>query len=355
MTKKWTPISFKPDDLQELGYFFKKVYTGIGNYGTMELFHWKIIDNPVYRGIINLIKDGGQIASTTSITPKRALVKGREYIVAEIGDTYTDPQYQRQGMFTLLINKSTEDALSLGIQLVYGTPNNQSLPGYEKKANYKKTGAIQVRSLVIPLNITNQIQRRTHWLIGNFVGCIYSIFSYGNYLYRRAMTVDQETTIEEPEHLSADWDEFWNESRREYDFIFARDRRALTWRFVKNPNRYKIYILKKEKKIIGYVAYRIIFSEEDTTLIVSDFLFLPGNEHYLLSIMSKILEDALNANVSKINVWCPIESPYYKFFKQYGFIDRSDIPVIFFRNEFALNVQENCRRWHFTISDSDNV
>ena len=68
--KKWSYIAFNKDDLPEIGLFFKEFFIGRGNYGSMGFFHWKIIQNYIGPGVINLVKDGTKIVSTTSVTPK---------------------------------------------------------------------------------------------------------------------------------------------------------------------------------------------------------------------------------------------------------------------------------------------
>ena len=59
---------------------------GSGDYGNMGFFYWKIISNYIRPGIINLIKDGDRIASTTSVTPKLLVYENEVINAAEIGD-----------------------------------------------------------------------------------------------------------------------------------------------------------------------------------------------------------------------------------------------------------------------------
>ena len=60
----------------------------MGDYENMGFFNWKIVDNYIQPGIINLIKDGSRIASTTSVTPKLLVYKGEVINAAEIGDIF---------------------------------------------------------------------------------------------------------------------------------------------------------------------------------------------------------------------------------------------------------------------------
>ena len=116
--KKWSSIPYEIDDLPVIGLFFKELYFGEGDYGNMGFFNWKIVDNYIQPGIINLIKDGNRIASTTSVTPKLLVYKGEIVNAAEIGDTYTHPEYWRQGMFSLIINQTRENAINKSISFI---------------------------------------------------------------------------------------------------------------------------------------------------------------------------------------------------------------------------------------------
>ena len=70
MSSEWTINKFEPDDLSKIRLFFKRLYTGMVAYGSMNLFNWKMQENYASTGIINLIKDETKIVSTTSLTPK---------------------------------------------------------------------------------------------------------------------------------------------------------------------------------------------------------------------------------------------------------------------------------------------
>ena len=101
--------------------------------------------------------------------------------------------------------------------------------------------------------------------------------------------------------------------------------------------------------------YRIVYGLEIITLLIADFLFLPGRESDMKVLLFKVLEESMQNNVTKIGVWCTRGNPYFKVFKKFGFIERGNIPIICFQNDFALTLQDDFRTWHFAISDSDNV
>ena len=82
---------------------------------------------------MNLIRDNSKIAATTSIKPKSLFLNNELLPSAEIGDTYTHEDYRGKGLFSILINQSREEAKDMGVKFVFGTPNNESLPGYQKR------------------------------------------------------------------------------------------------------------------------------------------------------------------------------------------------------------------------------
>ena len=81
-------------------------------------------------------------------------------------------------MFSLLINQTRKDAEKKGINFVYGTPNELSLPGYQKKASFDVIQNLHVRSLVFPVDISSRVSKRSHWILGSIIGSIVSIFSF---------------------------------------------------------------------------------------------------------------------------------------------------------------------------------
>jgi hypothetical protein len=353
--KTWTVVPYEPDDLSELAEFFKKYYTGASGYGSAELFSWKIVRNYAGPGLIRFIKDEGRIISVLSATPKWLYVMGRAQIVAELCDALTDPNYRRQGLFAVLDSQITNDVLHSGIPFVYGTPNRIALPGHEKKANYKTIPGIRLKSMVVPLGVTYLMQDKCHRQIANAASTLYSSLVSIYFLWKKYSLNPAALSMEKIDEIPEEWDDFWEEARSRFDFILARNRRAIQWRYIENPNRYRIYVLKDNGRIVTYLIYRIMHDSNVASLVVADYLCLPGREKDLMTLLFRILDDARKAGTAKINVWCPEENPCFQVFKRFGFIERSEIPVIAYQNDFARTLQESCRSWHFTVGDSDNV
>ena len=57
-----------------------------------------------------------------------------------------------------------------------------------------------------------------------------------------------------------------------------RNKKMINWRFDENPKKYKKLIFKKESNVIGYLVYSESY-EEDSRIIIADFLFLKEEFH----------------------------------------------------------------------------
>jgi hypothetical protein len=355
--KAWEVIPFQNSDLASIGLFFKRHFPAPGLYGTMGLFQWRAVDHYIMRGIINLIKDEGRIVSILSNTPKHLLIAGQQHLVAEIGDAFTDPEYQRQGMQTLLTVQSIQDAVGSGIQGIFSTPDHRtpSLSAFVNRANFLPLAGPEVKSLVLPLNLGLLFRQRGHWLAAQYVGALHLTLAFIYFWLMKGLHSASRLEIVELKSLPENWDRFWEKCRQPYEAIFTRSREALTWRFFRNPNRYTFYAAMDQGELAGYAVHRVSDDTGNRTLVLADFLFLPGREAHLNALLLKVLEDGLKAGVSHIYTWCCSKSPYYGLLRKYGFMKRNDILLIWFQNEFASLLQEHNGKWHFTISDSDNV
>lgn len=94
--------------------------------------------------------DQDNVASYYGVFPINLTFNGIEYLAAQSGDTLTHPNYQKKGLFTYLAKVSYELALQENVQLVFGFPNKNSLPGFQKNLNWVCHHKMQ--ELTIPVN-----------------------------------------------------------------------------------------------------------------------------------------------------------------------------------------------------------
>lgn len=73
-----------------------------------------------------------EIASRCVLTGRRLAFQGQVIDCFEIGGTCTMAQHQRKGLFTRLVKQAMELGFDAPAQVIYGTPNDRSGPGYQK-------------------------------------------------------------------------------------------------------------------------------------------------------------------------------------------------------------------------------
>lgn len=342
------------EELYALDSFFKVQFKGGYRYGTMGYFFWKIFLNPFGKGFVRVIKKESDIVATTSITPRALMLNQMRTSVAEIGDTYTDSKFQGRGYFSALVNGACDIAETNGIKLVYGTPNNQSLPAYTKNTSFQKLPFLDIRSYSYILRVDHILTPKIGRIFSGLLNIIFSPLVYlHNIFLRYSISNNEDCKIENVAEVPQDWDQFWNDVSKQWDFLFYRDAESVQWRFFSTPEKYSFLIVRSSERIIGYVVYKIIPDISRSTFMIADFLFLNGHEFEFNKCLKLIRKIGMDADINSIALWCDTKSVYSSILKRNGFICGSNFPVIC--NKVGADELNNLRLVHFTLSDSDNI
>ncbi len=96
------------------------------------LFVWKHLENHFGRSLALLAESEGRIVGLRAFM--RWTFEGPDgaYAAVRAVDTATDPEAQRRGIFSRLTTAALERCWQEGVDLVFNTPNEKSLPGYLK-------------------------------------------------------------------------------------------------------------------------------------------------------------------------------------------------------------------------------
>ncbi|HZJ25703.1 MAG TPA: GNAT family N-acetyltransferase [Acidimicrobiia bacterium] len=97
-----------------------------------DLFAWKHEQNPVGPSPIWVATDGNRVAGVRVMMRWEFHLGARRLRAVRAVDTATHPDYQGQGIFTRLTLHAIEELRDEGLDFVFNTPNDQSLPGYLK-------------------------------------------------------------------------------------------------------------------------------------------------------------------------------------------------------------------------------
>lgn len=329
-----------------------------------EYYEWKIFKNPYQQGKVYLECKEGIIVGSTTITPKKISIWGKELIAAEIGDTFTHPEYRRQGIFSRGVNACTKFAISEGITAIYGTPGPLSLLGYQNKLGYPPCPFTRVshmtkhRGILLPA-IRSIAKLVLHLRLNPnkdlFLSMLKHRFSRSIY-FRSKETIRKEPfDILTVGKFTDEMDGLWGSPR--YLFFTIRDKTYLNWRYFENSDEYQVIVARRGNKYLGYVVTKL--SRDKKVGTICDFITWDdqlGVFYILIQEAEKMLR---KAGVYLIQLWCVDSSPYYQPLLDQGYFDHgtsSRHPVIVFSgSDYGKILLETDAKWHFTISDSDNI
>lgn len=111
---------------------------------TLEFLKWKHQDNPFGESYRLGVRDQGGTLAGVRFFHRWSLTSDSQVLSAvRAVDTSTHPEHQRKGIFTHLTRAGLADVQRQGVDLVFNTPNKNSLPGY-LKMGWEHVGCIPV-------------------------------------------------------------------------------------------------------------------------------------------------------------------------------------------------------------------
>ena len=349
-------IKDRYDDIHKLRSSFDKQNTVTNRRSyNHEYYSWKLRMNPFGKGVCNIVEADGQTVGMATVTPKKMTLPNNTETAVEIGDTFTHSNYQRKGIFSKVVNSVRDQAQKNEMNFIYGTPNSNSLPGYLKKLNFDIIESANISNFVFPININNILRVKIKskvfsYIINILTSPIIKIIRYFN-----KSKIDSSYVIEEVSLFSNDINKVWLHEKHKYDCAIDRNDEYLNWRFVDNPDKYNIFIAKKNDSICGYVVLKSGFWSGLKVGYIADILTIDDGSH---DVFDALLEHSIDyykkMNFDMISSWIQLGC-YSQRLSKSGFYKYKPVPIICFRNHLGLDIIKSNYSWYFTISDSDNI
>ncbi|MFN2438281.1 MAG: GNAT family N-acetyltransferase [Chitinophagaceae bacterium] len=125
--------------LQEL--FFNAFQTNISIEHIEKKFNTKNLGAEAI-GYLAIHKLTGKAAAYYGVFPVQLINNQMIIQAAQSGDTMTDPQHRKKGLFTHLAQLTFESCREKNIKIVFGFPNENSYPGFIKRLNWQEVDSI---------------------------------------------------------------------------------------------------------------------------------------------------------------------------------------------------------------------
>ncbi len=321
---------------------------------TPEYFDWKFNHCPGGPGYLHLTFDGPVPTSSAGLSTRFARFDGQSVLVAEIGDTYTDPNYRRQGLFSKSVTSCLEFAHAHGIELVYGTPNEASLAGYVNKLGFAtvepgyehwilRAGASVEEGLVenVPRIAAAAISKGYGLLVKSRFR-LAQMLAPGVRLGPKACAKSIDTfSVRRPGFGGP-------------DYFFLRDNSHLTWRFLRSPQELDLRLVLSDGDCIGYVALHAPRGRTGGVGSIVDLVLQRESRRHATAALTLGTRALLRAGAGHVQLYTWPGSTLSRAAVRLGFSRIAVRPLIVFAGtELGQTLRSRADNLHFAMADCD--
>ena len=229
-----------------------------------DYWRWKHLDNPVGESIMLVTENDGQVVGSGNQVPMKVKL-GDDELLCVIGtDLAVHRDHRRKGIRTLQKTKKMESLIPHGVAYSYhmtGNPIMIESGEKEKLPKFPHPIAPYVMIKDIDLHI-EKMPVDDAWLKKLGYRTLKTLNKIENQL--ATIPMNDHITIEKREQLEPEFDVFWDQISKEYDYIGVRNRKYLNWRYGDpRAGNYTMYLTREDNEILGYIVLCINSYMED--------------------------------------------------------------------------------------------
>jgi len=214
---------------------FKDVF---GRTMSLDEWKWRFADNPFDQYQLKCIWKNKELIGHTAFTPVESFVNHKLRRIYLSGSSMIHPGFRGEGLFPVLLKDLMQEYKH--IDLFYGFPNNQSLKSFIQFAEWE--------------------------LVHEIYSLRFDLSSLNN-------TTEDLSNITNISGFPKDINNLIQELKHRYSFILSRNATFLNWRINDKPdNNYKIFVLKADQKITGYIVLKIHNAKDELIGDIVDIL-----------------------------------------------------------------------------------
>jgi hypothetical protein len=348
---------------------------GVDAVWSEDYLKWKLSNiNPAGSGHLSVALFDDRVIGTASLTRKRILINGTEYMGGEVGDSYSSSSFRRRTHCSTLsahdsnpdsyLNKSIFGRLASdvraraeenGVSIIYGTPNKNAYPSWTKRLGYFDLKSYDNRSYVRPTLrfVTGKLP-----LLKPLCGVMYAtealLLNVGKLVY--ANNSIKNFSFEERTPSEEEIDCLWDEVKPSIGFSLVRDAAYWGHRYLKHPlASYSIFSICEKETIAGLVVTRKVTTGKGKVIIyVVEWMMDDANvplEYVLFHLIQIYRKGELDA----MTFYASGSLFEGKSSLKHGFFKRNRVPIIFANTEGAQVLKTLDNDFQFFVGSSDAV
>ncbi len=360
--------------------FFNTYFPGVfGEFCHPELFRWKLgRSNPAGEGVLALAVSGVDVVGVTTATMKLVVANGQTLRAAEIGDSFTHPDFRRGGqaatmavgtddpddylnksIFGRLVEEITKRLAEREIELVYTTPDDRSLarPGFVRRGQYVEVPRAGSRSWHRPCRalLEDRLPFRSGRTVQKMVDAVTWFVQPGR---RIRPTVDSVAlTSDGPlTDFYEAIDRIWDCQKLEDNFTLVQDSAYVAHRYANHPEQsfFGHLVTVLDHPVGFFVTRRLSRSHGYSTVCVAEWLLAPDQASGLFaSLLQHLIVNA--EGVHTVSLWANDWAVSRQHLLRLGFLPLRKVRVLIRTNEFGRHLQTSGHSWAMPIGWSDNV
>jgi GNAT superfamily N-acetyltransferase len=287
----------------------------------IEWWRWMYRENPAGKAQIWLAEHDGRMVGQYPLIFMSIKVKKEILKVCQNIDVMTHPDYRGQGIFSKLERRALDEAVSRGVYITIGFPNQAAYPGHIKSGWFD---IATMRVMVKPLNWNNTLRIRvSNMFLAKLCGMGASLVDRVFYRGQEPPIVEGLSVTQVP-FFDDQVNELWANVSGQYKIMVVRDRDYLNWRYCAVPGvDYSIYIATKARQLCGYLVLRCMSWKDIKLGIIFDVL--AQSQEIAQCLVFKGIEHCKRENADLVYHRMIANKTHIKTFRKNGFIS---IPLI---------------------------
>jgi len=320
-------------------------------------YSWHNFNNPIGRGSFWAAYYGEKAVGMFSMIPKQISIHSHKYLICEVCDAFTHPNFQGRKIWSRLFKLNYEDIIGKDIHLLYASsPTSASYPIFINKFNFIQLKDVKLIQLIRPLNFQSIIKLKSasHMLsktLSFLLNPPYNLIFKSTNKKVNALDIN----IKREMRIPSQYQEFWSKCEDLFDLYFVRDLEYIQWRYFSAPEHYEFYTLNNDNSMVGYYVLKIIPWRDLTIGAVVDYFSNSNNVLVFKSMINKVISSCMRRNIDFIQTWSLSSSPYYKQLVKCGFFPFRKETVIFLNHPIFNRLKNRKIKSHYTMSDSDYI
>lgn len=149
-------------NIKDLLFLYKHAFNAYADLNFIQKKYNTSFASVTHVGFIAYHTATNEPSAFYGVFPIQVEINGQKIVAAQSGDTMTHPNHRGKGLFITLAKMTYDLAKELGVEFVFGFPNDNSYPGFVNKLSWKHYSNInhyKIAASSIPLD---KLAKRFH-------------------------------------------------------------------------------------------------------------------------------------------------------------------------------------------------